>query len=131
MTAAPTPDEDSAPFWLGLREHRVLLQQCADCAEVRFPPMPGCPQCGSPDSERIAATGEGTVYSWIVVRRPLGTFTEADLPATIATVELTEGCRLLGRVYGSGLPAIDAAVVAHFVDHGEWTELAFALVEGG
>ena len=130
MTSPPIPDEDSAPFWQGLREHQVLLQKCANCSEVRFPPMPGCPNCGSPESERITATGRGKVYSWIVVHRPLGTFTDADLPATIATVELAEGCRVLGRLHGAATPGIDLAVTADFVDHDDWTELAFTPVQG-
>lgn len=130
MTTAPTADEDSAPFWRGLREHRVVLQKCDNCSEVRFPPMPGCPHCGSAGYERITAVGKGKVYSWIVVRRPLGTFTEADLPATIATVELTEGCRVLGRLHGAEIPGIDLAVTATFIDHDDWTELAFVPAEG-
>ncbi len=92
--------------------------------------MPGCPQCGSPDSDRIAASGQGKVYSWIVVHRPLGSFTEADLPATIATIELAEGCRVLGRLHGTDTPGIDLPVTAEFLDHDDWTELAFAAVKG-
>jgi uncharacterized OB-fold protein len=121
----PTPDEDSAPFWQGLREHQILLQKCLTCAEVRFPPMPGCLNCGSTKVEQIVAKGEGRIYSWIVIHRPLGTFTDADLPATIATVELAEGCRMLGRLYAVGEPQVDLPVKAAFVDHDSWTELVF------
>ena len=121
----PTPDEDSAPYWQGLREHEIRLQKCLACSEVRFPPMPGCLNCASPRSETTVASGDGRLYSWIVVQRPLGTFTEGDLPATIATVELAEGCRMLGRLYSVGSPRIDLAVKAAFVDHDDWTELVF------
>ena len=120
----PTPDEDSAFFWHGLREHEVLLQKCLACSEERFPPMPGCPNCASPEFAVVPADGAGRVYSWIVVHQPLGTFDEADLPATIATVELTEGCRLLGHLRG-GRAAIDLPIRFDFVDHDDWTELVF------
>jgi uncharacterized OB-fold protein len=125
VTSPPVPDEDSAPYWDALREHRLRLQKCANCGEVRFPPMPGCPNCGSPESKLLFGAGTGEVYSWIVVRRPFGTFTEADLPAVIATVELDEGCRVLGRLHTTKPVSAGLRVVARYVDHDEWTELAF------
>lgn len=73
----------------------------------------------------MLASGRGHIYSWIVVHRPLGAFVEEDLPAVLATVELAEGCRVLGRLEGPGRPAADVAVTAMFVDRGTWTELAF------
>jgi uncharacterized OB-fold protein len=127
MTTAsgPVPDEDSAPYWAGLRERRIQLQKCAVCGEVRFPRMPACPACGSPAWEELAAAGTGRVYSWIVVHRPLGTLTPEDLPCTLATVELDEGCRVLARLTAEYEVMTDLPVTADFVDHGEWTELVF------
>ncbi len=123
-TSPPVPDEDSAPYWAGLREHRLELQRCDACAEVRFPRMPACPRCGSPEWSAYEASGAGRVYSWIVVHRPLPPFEVADLPVTIATVELDEGCRMLGRLV-SGEAAVDVRVSADFVDHADRTELVF------
>jgi uncharacterized OB-fold protein len=126
----PAPDEDSADYWAALQTHRILLQQCTQCGETRFPRMPGCPQCGSAAAQDVEVSGSGTVYSWVVIRRPLGGLTSEQLPRTIVTVELDEGCRVLGRlVDGSNEPAglaIDLPVEAVFVDHDGWTELAFA-----
>ena len=122
-SSGPVVDDDSAPFWHALRAHRIALQKCCNCGEIRFPPMPGCPHCGSDTAEHVTAGGGGRIYSWIVVHRPLGTITEAEVPCTIATVELDEGCRVLGRF--SGAARIDLPVKASYVDHGDWTELAF------
>lgn len=121
--AGPAVDDDSDSYWAALREHRIELQKCGACSEIRFPPMPGCPNCGSSDADVVTATGRGRVYSWIVVHRPLGTITEAEVPCTIATVELDEGCRVLGRLTGEA--AVDLPVTAVYVDHDDWTELAF------
>lgn len=129
-TAGPTADEDSAPFWAALRGHRLLLQKCGNCGEVRFPRMPGCPQCGSSASEDVSASGHGRIYSWIVVHRPLGSIPEDALPCTIATVELDEGCRVLGRLL-NGRAAIDLPVTAGYADHDAWTELTFEPAERG
>lgn len=125
MSGSPVPDEDSAPFWEALRAHEVLLQKCANCTRVRFPPMPGCPYCGSPAAEHVKSSGSGKVYSWIVAHRPVGTLKEAELPCTIATIELDEGCRMLGRLDTAVQPEMNLPVAPRFIDHADWTELAF------
>jgi uncharacterized protein len=125
--ARPQPDEDSASFWAAASEHRIVLQQCQQCREIRFPPMPGCPNCGSPDFHEVESPGSGRIYSWIVVHRALAGLGPDQVPRTIATVELDEGCRVIGRVVGGGEPGIDKRVRPTFVDHDEWTEIAFEL----
>ena len=126
-TSTPRTDEDSAAYWAGLREQRILLQRCAVCSEMRFPRMPACPNCGSPEWSEQEVSGSGRVYSWIVVHRPLPPFEQADLPCTLATVELDEGCRVLGRLV-SGDARPDLRVRAEFCAHEDWTELVFRTV---
>lgn len=127
----PAPDADSADFWSHLRTHRIVLQQCVSCREVHFPPMPGCPSCGSVDTTDLLSDGGGRIYSWVVAHRAVGNLVEADLPYTIATIELDVGCRMLGRVIGDPRRlAVDVRVCPHFIDHPAWTELAFALIGG-
>lgn len=70
-------------------------------------------------------SGRGRVYSWVGVQRALTPAFEADVPYTIATVELEEGARAFGRLEGSEPRAPGGAVVATFVDRPEWTELRF------
>jgi len=74
------------------------------------------------------STGQGTVYSWIEVHRPIGTIRPDEVPCTIATIELDEGFRLLGRLDIAKL-AIGTQVRAIFIDHPDWTELAFTAAE--
>jgi uncharacterized protein len=89
--------------------------------------MPGCPNCGSPDFDQVESAGTGGIYSWIIVHRALAGLGPDDVPRTIATVELDEGCRVIGRVVGGGEPGIDKRVRPAFIDHDEWTEIAFEL----
>jgi uncharacterized OB-fold protein len=122
----PVPDEDSAEYWSALRDHRIRLQRCTACGETRAPRMPGCPQCGSDGFDDVEVPGTGKVYSWVVIHRPLGGLTAEQLPRTIATVELDEGCRILGRLVGAGEEiGVDLPVAPLFFDHDGWTELAF------
>lgn len=124
--SGPTADEDSARFWEAVVTHRVVLQRCTACQYVRFPPMPGCPSCGAAGSLDVEASGLGRVYSWIRVHRPIGTMTEEDVPRTVVTIELDEGCRMVGRLIGASRPAMGDPVSVVFLDHVDWTEVAFA-----
>jgi uncharacterized OB-fold protein len=122
---APTPDLDSAFYWDALREHRVLVQRCGSCATFRFPPMPACPYCASPETEVVEVGGEATVYSWIVVQRAFQEHFADDVPYTVATVDLLEGPRLVGWLEDADPVQAGLAVVPRFVDHESWTELRF------
>ena len=43
----PEPTRDSKPYWDGLNEGRLLLQQCAACRRIRHYPRPVCDACYS------------------------------------------------------------------------------------
>ena len=124
----PVSDEDSQPYWSALREHRILVQTCTRCGEVRCPPLPACANCGGTGLTTSYATGAGVVYSWIEVHRAVGTIRPDEVPCTIATVELSEGPRLVGRLR-EAKPAIGRPVTATFVDHTDWTEVSFVPAE--
>jgi uncharacterized OB-fold protein len=109
-----------------LAEGEVRLQRCGSCGVVRFPPLPYCPECRTEQFASVVASGRGRVYASITVRRPIGTITADEVPVTIATVELDEGPRLVGRLIDIDGPAIDTAVEARFCHHDGWTELRFA-----
>lgn len=131
LVAPPAPDADSAFFWAGLREHKLLLQKCDACARFRFPPMPSCPYCASMKSSVHAAKGNGTVYSWIVVRRAFDPAFAADVPYILATVDFDEGGRTVGRLVGTETPAFGMRVSAAYADHPAWTELRFQPLKAG
>ena len=78
----------------------VELARCAEAGHVFFPPMPGCPDCGSTQIEPIQSSGRGTIYSWVVVHRTLvAPFTD-QTPYAIVAVDLAEGARVFGRWLG-------------------------------
>ena len=123
--AAPEPDADSSFFWKGLKEKKLLIQRCGDCGRNRFPPMPRCPYCASAKGSTIEAAGGGTIYSWIVVHRAFDPAFTAEVPFTLATVDLDETVRIVGRLEGA--PAqFGMRVHATFFNHPDWTELRFA-----
>jgi uncharacterized OB-fold protein len=93
----PSPDLDDAPFWEGLKQHKLLLQRCAECKLWRHPPMPMCPACNSFEQEWIESPGRGTVYSWIIVRQHTHPFF-SDMPYNVVLVELDEGVRIFSNL---------------------------------
>ena len=68
----------------------------------------------------MAASGQGMVYSWVVTHHPFHPSIEADVPYTVATVELAEGPRMYARLVGVDPTRIQPGtpVVAEIVDHG-------------
>jgi uncharacterized OB-fold protein len=128
MALAPEPDDESAPWWSGLRDRRVVLQRCDACGRARFPPMPACPWCGSRATTTVEASGHGTVYSFVTAHQAVSPGYDGALPYTVATVELDEGPRVLAQVEPPLAVSIGAAVAPRFVDHVGWTELRFAVV---
>ncbi|GAB7102892.1 bifunctional MaoC family dehydratase N-terminal/OB-fold nucleic acid binding domain-containing protein [Streptomyces phaeofaciens JCM 4814] len=94
----PVVNRDNAGFWEGVRDHRLLLQRCADCAGLRFPWLPGCADCGCPDWDTVDACGEGTVFSYVVLHHP--PFPAFEPPYAIGLVELAEGVRMVSNVVG-------------------------------
>jgi uncharacterized OB-fold protein len=123
--AAPEPDADSTFFWDGLKDKKLLIQRCGDCGRSRFPPMPRCPYCASAKSTNIEAAGRGTIYTWIVVHRAFDPAFADEVPFTLATVDLEEGARIVGRLEDAP-PQFGMRVRATFFNHPDWTELRFA-----
>lgn len=121
----PERDPDSSDFWIGVDGLEIRLQRCLSCRAVRFPPLPSCPTCQSDRSETVVSVGRGVLYAWIVVRKPMGTISSDEVPCTIATVELEEGPRVLGRLSGVAHPYPDMPVEATYWSRDGWTELGF------
>jgi uncharacterized OB-fold protein len=123
----PQTDADSEPFWAGLRDGVILVQECGRCGRRRFGRLGACPYCGAPGGTDVQVTGAGTVYSFVRVHRALTEAMSGDVPYAVATVDLDDGVRMLGRVEPVEDAAIGARVAPRFVDHGDWTELRFVV----
>ncbi|WP_425245984.1 bifunctional MaoC family dehydratase N-terminal/OB-fold nucleic acid binding domain-containing protein [Streptomyces sp. NEAU-NA10] len=103
----PVINRDNAGFWEGVREHRLLIQRCTACATLRFPWLPGCNTCGAQEWDTVEASGEGAVFSYVVMHHPpFPAFTASDHaagtagPYAVALIELAEGVRIVSNVVG-------------------------------
>ncbi|MFJ9039882.1 bifunctional MaoC family dehydratase N-terminal/OB-fold nucleic acid binding domain-containing protein [Streptomyces sp. NPDC102406] len=94
----PVVNRDNAGFWAGVKDHRLLIQRCRDCATLRFPWLPGCNACGGQEWDTVRASGEGTVFSYVVMHHP--PFPAFDPPYAVGLIELAEGVRMVSNVIG-------------------------------
>ena len=96
----PIPDEDTLVFWEGCRRHRLLIQQCDDCDEFRFPPGPLCPQCCSSATTWREDPGRGEILTFCVYHSELaGPAWRSRLPYVVVVVELSHSnVRMLGNL---------------------------------
>jgi uncharacterized protein len=95
----PVPTPETQPFWDGCAEGELRIQRCADCTTAFFYPRPVCPACGSVNVEWFTASGQATLYSYLINHRPAPGF-EDDGPYAIAVVQLAEGPRMMTSLTG-------------------------------
>jgi uncharacterized OB-fold protein len=63
----PFVEPESAPFWQGLKDGRLLVRRCGHCDVLHFYPRPFCPFCWSDDVEWHEVSGRARVYSYSTV----------------------------------------------------------------
>ena len=97
----PTLDEaDTRPFWEATKQHELRYQTCDDCGGVVFYPRRHCPHCMSMKLSWKTSRGEGTVYTYTVIRQ-IGHPAFRELaPYVVAWIDLDEGFRMMSNVVG-------------------------------
>ena len=95
----PVPTPETQPFWDGCAAGELRFQRCLDCGKPYFYPRPVCPECSSTNVEWFTASGDATLYSYVINHRPAPGFAE-DAPYAIAVVQLAEGPRMMTNLVG-------------------------------
>ena len=101
-TRPPIPvNADTAPFWSGCARGELLYQCCVACGRNQFPPRGHCAHCQADGLEWRASARAGSVHTFTVVHRAPSAAFKAQVPYTIALVDLDEGFRLMLNVLDS------------------------------
>lgn len=114
MTDIPLPQIDGpeAPFWAGLRENEVRVEQCTACGRKRFPAAAICTACGGSDAEWVTVAPRGVVETHCTFhKRYLPGFTP---PYTVILVQLESGQKVFSNLVGDAQPRIGMEVEAVF-----------------
>lgn len=128
----PLPDTDWPPlraFWDGAAAGELRLPQCGDCEAWCWYPRDRCRHCGSEAFTWTPVSGQGHVFSWVIVRHPFLPAFRDDVPFVSALVSVDDApaVRLATRIVDCdpGDVAVDAPVTVVF------RELTFPDVTGG
>jgi uncharacterized OB-fold protein len=99
----PAISEESAPFWEAAARGELVMQACASCGRLRFPPRPVCPWCQSFESEWRRMSGRATVWSYVVPHPPLLPAFQPLAPYNVIVVALDEDptIRMVGNLLAS------------------------------
>jgi uncharacterized OB-fold protein len=111
----PSPDNVSKTFWSAASRGELVIQECTRCGARQFYGREMCTSCaGVP--KWIVTAGEGTVYTFTVIRQyGLAPFA-AELPYVVAMIELPEGPMILGGITDCPVDAVHVGlkVEVHF-----------------
>jgi uncharacterized protein len=106
----PVPEGDglSAPYWLGLRDNRVMVQHCAKCKTWQFGPEWLCHSCHTFDPAWEQVAPRGRIYSWERVWHPVHAALNGHGPYIVVVVELPQAgkVRMLGNLLGDPLQEV-------------------------
>ena len=123
-----TDDPDTAEFWRRTAEGVLAFQQCEDCQTVVFYPRRHCTGCLGRKLTWREASGQGTIYTFSVVRQSYHPFFRSLVPYAVAWIDLDEGPRILSNVTGVQDPGAELAIGQRVtVDWERHEELAIPL----
>ncbi len=96
---SPEPNTETRPYWDAAKEGRLLVKRCTACGEPFHYPREICPFCDSSETVWSEAKGDGTVYSYSIMRR-------AEPPYCIAFVTLAEGITMMSNIVDCDIDAV-------------------------
>ncbi len=115
FVGTPDTNPETKPFFDGCAEGKLKVPTCGACGKAHWYPRGVCPHCFSQKLEWKDASGQGTVYSFSVMKR-------AEVPYAIAYVTLAEGPTMMTNIVDCDLDTIKI---------GQKVAVRFVPTEGG
>lgn len=121
----PVITEFEKPFWDSLQKDQVLmLQKCAECGHIQFPPSPVCSNCLSKVVQWIPCSGKARLWSKVVFHKQ---YLEPypDTPYSVVLAKLEEGPIVTGRITNENArkTAFDASMKIQYIKTTDGTVL--------
>ena len=89
---APDITPEAKHYWDSLSAGQLLLQECKDCGKRYYYARPFCPSCMSRKVEWLPVSGNGTIYSFSLVR------SKGAVASAPVFVTLDEGVTMLSAL---------------------------------
>ncbi len=109
---APRPDPESAAFWAATLDGQLVVQRCTSCGHHQLYARAHCLVCRS-WVEWVTASGQGTIYSYTVIRQNFSRAFRDLLPYVVALVDLAEGPRLMTNIVGCAPEEVHIGAAVH------------------
>jgi uncharacterized OB-fold protein len=97
----PVIDQLYAPYYLGLKERKILVQKCTACGHIQWPPRDFCFGCHANQLTWTEVPQVGKVYTYSVYYRAFHPWFKQHLPMAAVVADLGEGVRILGNYLGN------------------------------
>ncbi len=96
----PLPEGDRAlvPFFAAAKERRLVVQRCARCGTLRFPPRELCTSCLSTEIEWADVSGRGEIFSFNVMHQVYHPAFATEVPYAVVVVKLAEGPKMISNL---------------------------------
>ncbi|MBI3770958.1 MAG: OB-fold domain-containing protein [Deltaproteobacteria bacterium] len=100
--AKPVPEASPAlaPFFAAARAGRLVVQRCAGCGALRFPPRELCSRCLGLEATWQDVSGRGEIFSYNVMHQVYHPGFAADVPYAVVIVKLEEGPKITSNLVG-------------------------------
>ncbi len=107
-SAKPIPEVTPAlaPFFAAAREERLVVQRCAGCGALRFPPREICSACLATEATWQPVSGRGEIFSYNVMHQVYHAGFAAAVPYAVVVVRLEEGPKLTSNLLDCPVDAI-------------------------
>ncbi|MBI4216324.1 MAG: OB-fold domain-containing protein [Chloroflexi bacterium] len=83
-------DHEHLGLFKAARQHKLVVQKCADCGRLRGHPGRACPFCTSLNWDWQEVSGKGTIYSYEIVTQATRPAFRDWVPYPVVLVELDE-----------------------------------------
>lgn len=127
----PVAGQLDGPYWQGLRDNQLLVQQCTDCGGWQWGPEWICHHCHSDALTFTEVPAEGVIYSYERVWHPVHPALADQGPYIVVLVALPQAgdIRMVGNLLGDAHQDVPiGAPVKGVFEHHEDAEPAFSLL---
>jgi uncharacterized protein len=90
-----------SPFWKACKKEELRFPYCSICESWQWYPLFSCPSCGGEYNwEKVS--GEGTLFSWTVVRKPPFPEFAEKVPYIVGVIDMegARGVRFISTIEG-------------------------------
>ncbi len=102
----PEGDEQLAPYFAAAKEGRLVVQRCAECGTLRFPPRDICSACLAIGADWVDVSGRGEVFSYNVMHQVYHPAFASEVPYAVVVVRLAEGPKMISNLLDCPVDAI-------------------------